>query len=384
MNCHLTEKVSLLIDAELAPVEAARLSAHIETCAPCAQAREAFLSLRQQIRLYEFAPDPLAQRQALSAILSTGKTGATADGRASTLAGATADRRTLSARPRWRERLADAFNTPRLKPALVAALVLLVLGAVVGVRLSRRTADSSTPAARIRINDMNTTPPSSAVARVEDKPEGAKGGGVVAVETPAAKESETIPVRTIPAWKNRDAGVEKRLAALRRGGTDKSNRIIAGGVSPDGQVAGTSARGRASAARDAAAPDVSESVREEPAEPPGGVVRHVEQAELLLRGFSNARFVADDPTFDVAYARRRSRRLLYQNIILRREAASKGDLPVEDLLGGLEPILLDISNLPDKPSREAVGSIKARMGRKQIVGVLQVQSALAARRQREL
>ena len=109
------------------------------------------------------------------------------------------------------------------------------------------------------------------------------------------------------------------------------------------------------------------------------VGRHTERVERLLRSFRNARLTEGDPTLDVADARRLSKHLLYSNIALRREAASAGDAPVEGLLDAVEPILIDISNLPDAPSQEAVGSIKERINRRRLVGVLQAQGMLSAR-----
>ncbi len=107
--------------------------------------------------------------------------------------------------------------------------------------------------------------------------------------------------------------------------------------------------------------------------------RHAERVERLLRSFRNARLSDGDPTLDVADARRLSKRLLYSNIALRREAATAGDLPVEGLLDSVEPILLDISNLPNAPSPAAVGSIKERIQRRRLVGALQAQVMLASR-----
>ncbi|HEX8282646.1 MAG TPA: hypothetical protein VF588_04800 [Pyrinomonadaceae bacterium] len=107
--------------------------------------------------------------------------------------------------------------------------------------------------------------------------------------------------------------------------------------------------------------------------------RHAERVERLLRSFRNARLTEDDPTLDVADARRLSKRLLYHNIALRREAASAGDLPVEELLDSVEPTLLDISNLPNNPSPVAVGSIKERIHRRRLVGALQARGMLASR-----
>lgn len=70
MSCNLTEKVSLLIDGELAQDEAEQIKQHMAGCSICSRANEDFLSLRQQIKSYEFAPDSLARRQALARILA--------------------------------------------------------------------------------------------------------------------------------------------------------------------------------------------------------------------------------------------------------------------------------------------------------------------------
>jgi hypothetical protein len=107
--------------------------------------------------------------------------------------------------------------------------------------------------------------------------------------------------------------------------------------------------------------------------------RYVEQAQLLLRSFRNARPNETGPAFDVAHEKQRSQKLLYQNIVLRREAASTGNVPVEKLLSSLEPILIDIANLPDNPAQDDVRSIRERMQRKNIVAILQVNSASATR-----
>jgi len=115
------------------------------------------------------------------------------------------------------------------------------------------------------------------------------------------------------------------------------------------------------------------------ADPALRIGRHAERVERLFRSFRNARLTESDPTLDVADARRLSKRLLYSNIALRREAAGAGDPSVEGLLDSLEPILLDISNLPNTPSPDAVGSIKERIHRQQLVGVLQAQVLPASR-----
>jgi len=84
------------------------------------------------------------------------------------------------------------------------------------------------------------------------------------------------------------------------------------------------------------------------------------------------------PDFDAhpaAHEKQQSRGLLSKNILLRRDAEAKRNMPAEELLGSLEPFLLDIANLPDKPSNNEVRAIKERMQKKEIVSALQVYSA---------
>jgi hypothetical protein len=103
--------------------------------------------------------------------------------------------------------------------------------------------------------------------------------------------------------------------------------------------------------------------------------RHISRAQLLLRTFRNADPAEGDAAFDLTYERRRSRQLLAQNVWLRRNAEDGGHLPVEELLSSLEPFLLEIANLPDRPDPEEVRSIQERMQKKEIVAALQVDSA---------
>jgi hypothetical protein len=100
--------------------------------------------------------------------------------------------------------------------------------------------------------------------------------------------------------------------------------------------------------------------------------RHIERAQDLLRSFRNTE---GDTEFDLVYERQSSQRLLAKNVLLRRDAEAKGNLPMQDLLGSLEPFLLDIANLPDAPAPDDVRVIKARMEKKEIITALQVYSA---------
>ena len=68
-----------------------------------------------------------------------------------------------------------------------------------------------------------------------------------------------------------------------------------------------------------------------------------------------------------------------RNILLRREADAAGDVQVATLLESLEPILLDIANLRDKPRNDEVRTIKDRVERQSLVALLQINSVAVAR-----
>lgn len=106
---------------------------------------------------------------------------------------------------------------------------------------------------------------------------------------------------------------------------------------------------------------------------------HFESSERLLLAFKNVRL--DDPSAaeEVSYERQRAKQLVYQNMLLKREADAAGDVEVSSLLENLEPILIDIANLPDQPEENTVRAIRERVERKNIVGLLRVNSTALAR-----
>ena len=106
---------------------------------------------------------------------------------------------------------------------------------------------------------------------------------------------------------------------------------------------------------------------------------HFQKSELLLRSFRNVRMNTSGSSAEIAYEKKRAQQLVYQNMILRREADSSGDVQIASLLESLEPILIDIANLPDKPRQTDVRVIKDRVERKNIVALLQVNSTALAR-----
>jgi hypothetical protein len=106
---------------------------------------------------------------------------------------------------------------------------------------------------------------------------------------------------------------------------------------------------------------------------------HFEKSETLLVAFRNVRLNDPGTTAEVAYERKRAQQLVLQNMMLRREADAAGDVQVSSLLESLEPILIDISNLPDKPDKDAIRVIRQRVERKNIVPLLRVNSTALAR-----
>jgi hypothetical protein len=70
-----------------------------------------------------------------------------------------------------------------------------------------------------------------------------------------------------------------------------------------------------------------------------------------------------------------SKELLLRNILLRREAESSENAPAKSLLGDLEPLLIDIANLPARPAPGDLASVKRRIRKSEIVVAMQVYSA---------
>lgn len=98
--------------------------------------------------------------------------------------------------------------------------------------------------------------------------------------------------------------------------------------------------------------------------------KHIEQTENLLRSIRNFPISDTDDEVDVSYDKALSRRLLIENVVLRREAEMKAKFPTKTLLADLEPLLIDIANLPDQAKPEEVRVIKERVQKTEIVAAL--------------
>ena len=97
---------------------------------------------------------------------------------------------------------------------------------------------------------------------------------------------------------------------------------------------------------------------------------HLQQAQDLLVSIRNIQFSDDDQEIDVSYEKAESRRLLNENVVLRRDAEMAGKFPAKSVLGSLEPFLIDIANLPEKATPNDVRQIKDRVQKTEIVAEL--------------
>jgi len=98
--------------------------------------------------------------------------------------------------------------------------------------------------------------------------------------------------------------------------------------------------------------------------------KHLEQTQNLFRSIRNVQLNDTDQEIDVSYDKALSRRLLNENIVLRRDAEMNAKFPAKTLLSDLEPFLIDIANLPDHAKSEEIRVIKERVQKTEIVAAL--------------
>ena len=347
MTCDQTQKVSLLIDGELTPSERTSVEQHLRDCIECRQAHEAFLNLRTQIVSYSPSLTPSASDAALAKILSKA-----APSGAET-AWPSAAKTPVAKAPAWRNPLPALFESFSPRVAAIAALIAIAVTIGAISFFSWRSPENLA-------NNNASTP--DAPAKTVDGPSNAG----------APKPDETSDLSDATAQKTK--GTKGRQPGRAK---PTENRRL----KPEGERTAP-----VQPPRPQVGVPPTYALVEDPTESPlrlAGAemltVRHLEQSELLLRSFRNARPAKAGAAPAVAYERRRARQLLYQNIRLRREADHTGDVEVSSLLSSLEPILLDIANLRDKPDKDEITAIKERVERKNLVALLQVNSTTVAR-----
>ena len=334
-----TERISLLIDGELPQAEARELERHLVTCSECHEMREDFLNLRSQISAYNPSLEPAASNRALAHILE--KSHARWSGRSS-------GRFAGNIQPDWRTRFLGALPTPRFGTPMAAfAALLLVAFTIAAIALLSYQRQGG-------------------IVTNKSTPQGSEQAGELVATDPESDNNET---RRPASGSLRPKGNKNGPREGRRP-KQPENR----GVKP---VPERSAPDRLPRPRNDGAPTYGiASLRPADAET---LTAHLEQSELLLRSFRNVRRAGKGSGLEVSHERKRAQQLIYQNIMLRREADAAGDVQVATLLGSLEPILLDIANLRDRPRNEDVGAIKERVERMSLVALLQVNSRAIAR-----
>lgn len=312
MNCNYTEKVSLLIDGELAAAEAREVERHLLSCADCEQLRADFLSLRSRIASFETSLQPTVQNRALKKILST-------------------DRGAPARRVQW------AFGTQA-----VAFATLLIVGAIIGLILYQ-TSNTVAPEKQQAAVQTPSPAPESSIQKPAESPEAAK-------EPEAAQE----PEQSVPSKETKEATPPRQPKPVKRPPAREPK--------PGEQFASIPA---------------PERLRSGDAETMTAI--HFEKAERLLTAFRNVRLNEPGAATNVGYERKRAKELVYQNMMLRREADAAGDVQIASLLESLQPILLDIANLPARLDQDSVRVIRERVERKNIVALLRVNSMALAR-----
>lgn len=338
MSCNYNEKISLLIDGELPPAEARLVEHHLTKCVECQLLRVDFLSLRSQIGDYAPALAPAAQRLALAKILSRQGAGT---GR--------------SIRPT--RDFAWGFS-----PGWAAAAAgLIIVAALTTLVLYRNSRPGDVPQQ----------------AKVDQAPASAPTPGVEQPKSPNPTDSRT-ELLAVNAPQNSTTAQQRRGSVNRsvnpsvNFGPANSARTAAVTLPLPNEVVPVDLGGQSSA-------EVADVARVRSADSETMTATHLEKSELLLRAFRNLRLAERGVSAEVGYERNRAQQLVYQNIMLRREADAAGDVQVATLLGSLEPILLDIANLPEHPQDEDIHAIQRRVERKNIVALLQVNSTAIAR-----
>jgi hypothetical protein len=345
------------VDGELDGRMAERLSRHLSTCTDCAKE---FAAIEREQEIYaryqrdvEVTP---ADWNIVRARIEQER-----------------DAQTNEARTRRPEWFTGATSLRRLfRPSFVAALLLIAVGITASlIYLNSRNRQSELVRQSPEQNKIQT-PPEGKRAVTSDKVD--DSNATVARDNNDEKDNSKSQIAaSTPGDAATDTAKQKRAVVVAASSKRSVNR-------PLKQPAANEAAQLEEATANNS--DLFNNVRRSAPEFTPGfdfeIARHAEKTELLLRSFRNARAATRHRPLDVAYEKEDARKLLYQNIALRRDAVARGDQSAAELLGTLEPILLDIANLPKRVRSRDVRSIEQRMEKKEIIAALQVQTLIAS------
>lgn len=318
MHCNFAEKISAWMDGELPLDESRAVEKHLLECRHCQEMRADFLNLRSEIASY---PVP---------------------GNSSPVFPLKPESRTARVLPSFR------MGWPRPVFAALATVALIICGVVGWLYFSARNRESANNfiAQSPKSESSKKVPaPSPSPSRESNSP--AKG----------TREADEPPPQSPPKFRRREA-----ITALPR-----AERRLPSSSSESGGSAATTTEADLVVA-------AANGLRVTPADAQTLTALHVEQSELLLRSFRNLKTTETATGDNLNHERQRAQKLFYQNVMLRREADSSGDVEVASLLQSLEPILLDIANLPQRAPRQEVRAIKDRVERQNLVALLQISS----------
>jgi hypothetical protein len=345
-------RIEEYVDGELDGRMMERLSAHLSTCAACASE---LAELKREQEIYAHYQRDIevttAQWNIVQARIEQEK-----------------DVLLPEPRTQLRERLRELFNSGSwFRPAFVASLVLIVIGITAGIIYLN---------SRQRQTDLVQSP-----KQIE-----ARSPNVVKQGVPSESNRNIEAVKNSGNQNQSNSNRETLLITTSAGATGRLKKIPVVARLPRPEKPGVKQPTPDIPAQfDIAIFDRSNlmtDVRQNASAAIGDfnfeIARHAERAEVLLRSFRNVRLPANNRALDVSYEKEQSRKLLYQNIALRRDAVTRGDQPATEILNTLEPILLDIANLPNRAKARDVRSIEQDMKKKEIVATLQVRTLVAS------
>ena len=234
-----------------------------------------------------------------------------------------AERQPIAQRSQFNPRawLAGLFTAPRFGLAFSGAMAVLIAAVVIGVMYLRT--QPSLPQGVVRVNNPGSLPPPPIFDKPAPPPSNSNTAGVTARYLPPRKTSS-----------------ESNASMVKTSSVTDQNDVLFSDIA------------------------YSDIENKDTAE-------HIAQAQNLLRTIRSIHVAGENDEVDVTYEKAMSRRLLDENVVLRRDAETSGKYPVKALLGDLEPFLIDIANLPDKTKQSELRAINDRAQKTEIVAALQ-------------
>ena len=366
-------------DGEVTTRTGASVRAHLSACADCSAALDA-LSFEQEVYA-RYDRGGLAVTPDLGA-----RVGAEIARTPPTPESPAAGRPFLS---RARDYVAAALGTFAARPALASSLALALVAAAAGTLwLSRRT-QTSAPAGPVAVNAPNTHASSPAV--IPTVPEQGDSEGNPRRENPFNyNEGEIAPAAPETREAARGLTPEQRLIEIAEGHpatNDEMQLLLSAPSAPAPNPGLVNIREDEHPEETLVAAATATPLPPNPSAVDGDIVetdtrplnpdemdvaRHVERAQMLLRSIKNVSAGEATDDDDIAYEKGLSRTLLAENSTLQLEAEVKGDKETKQVLDQIQPFLLEIANMGEKPSREEVRSLRERVRKNEIVAALEV------------